>query len=106
MDPELMDATGKTLDGRKHTASLEHAAKFAPWASPHKNASTGAGTQGRDGGENLQTQASGTTASGSPAGTANRGQLNPHLSRWLMGYPEVWDECAQRVTVKGKKANH
>jgi hypothetical protein len=29
-----MDATGKTADGKKHTASLEHAVKFATWASP------------------------------------------------------------------------
>jgi hypothetical protein len=34
MDPEKMDATGRTLDGRKHTASLEHAAKFASWPTP------------------------------------------------------------------------
>jgi hypothetical protein len=31
---ETMDATGRTLDGRKHTASLEHAVKFAGWPSP------------------------------------------------------------------------
>lgn len=33
---EKMDATGRTTDGRKHTASLEHAAKFAlcGWATP------------------------------------------------------------------------
>ena len=31
---EKMDATGRTADGRKHTASLEHAVKFAGWATP------------------------------------------------------------------------
>lgn len=31
---DRMDATGKTTDGRKHTASLEHAAKFAGWSTP------------------------------------------------------------------------
>ena len=31
---EKMDATGRTVDGRKHTASLEHAVKFAGWATP------------------------------------------------------------------------
>ena len=31
---EKMDATGRTLDGRKHTASLEHAVKFASWPTP------------------------------------------------------------------------
>ena len=28
---DKMDATGRTTDGRKHTASLEHAVKFAGW---------------------------------------------------------------------------
>ena len=31
---EKMDATGRTVDGRKHTASLEHAVKFAWWPTP------------------------------------------------------------------------
>lgn len=31
---EKMDATGRTVDGRKHTASLEHAAKFCGWPTP------------------------------------------------------------------------
>lgn len=31
---EKMDATGRTADGKKHTASLEHAVKFAGWPTP------------------------------------------------------------------------
>ena len=31
---EKMDATGRTTDGRKHTASLEHAVKFTGWPTP------------------------------------------------------------------------
>jgi hypothetical protein len=31
---EKMDATGRTVDGKKHTASLEHAVKFAGWPTP------------------------------------------------------------------------
>ena len=34
MDIEKMDATGRTSDGRKHTASLEHAVRFAGWPTP------------------------------------------------------------------------
>ena len=40
---EKMDATGRTVDGKKHTASLEHAVKFAGWGTPtsrdHKDGS-------------------------------------------------------------------
>jgi hypothetical protein len=32
MDPDKMDATGRTLDGRKHTASLEHAVKLSDYS--------------------------------------------------------------------------
>ena len=35
---EKMDATGRTADGRKHTASLEHAVKFAGWPTPDASA--------------------------------------------------------------------
>jgi hypothetical protein len=34
MDPEKMSSTGVTLDGRKHTVSLEHVVRFAGWPTP------------------------------------------------------------------------
>lgn len=46
------------------------------WASPHVNCTTGAGNQGRQGGENLQTQA--------------KGKLNPRWVETLMGLPIGW----------------
>lgn len=42
---EKMDATGKTADGRKHTASLEHAVKFTGWPSPNAMPTTRGGLQ-------------------------------------------------------------
>ena len=68
---EKMDATGRTTDGRKHTASLEHAVKFADL---------------------------GPTLSGSTVGTksgAQLGQLSPLFSCWLMGFGIEWLMCAQ-----------
>jgi hypothetical protein len=49
MSTEKMDATGKTSDGRKHSASLEHAVKFSsvptPMAgTPAQNGYNGAGS--------------------------------------------------------------
>jgi hypothetical protein len=43
MNPDLMDATGRTLDGRKHTASLEHAVKFSAVSTPRSEDSQCAG---------------------------------------------------------------
>jgi hypothetical protein len=45
-----------------------------------------------------QLTASGETPSGSPVGTVKRGQLNPAFSRWLMGLPPVWCDCAATAT--------
>ncbi len=42
-------------------------------------------------------RASGMPLSGSPAPMGKRGQLNPNMSRWLMGYPVQWCQCATRV---------
>ena len=63
-------ATGMRPDGSKATVSLNQVASLAH----------------------------GQTSFGSPAQTERRGQLNPAFSRWLMGYPPVWDACAPTAT--------
>jgi hypothetical protein len=60
------------------------------WPTPHSNMSTGAGTQGRNGGMNLQ--------------TAIGGSLNPTWVEWLMGYPIGWTALKHWATPSSRKS--
>lgn len=46
---------------------------------------------------------SGPMSAGSPAATANCGQLNPRFSLWLMGYPTAWASYAERVMLSARR---
>lgn len=51
----------------------------------------------------IRIAASGRMLTGSDAVTENLGQLNPAHSRWLMGYPPEWDDCAVTAMLSSRK---
>jgi hypothetical protein len=101
---DQMDPTGRTVDGRKHTASLEHAVKFTGWATPTSR-------DHKDGASDLSNvpincllgrQA---RLSGAVMESGGGYRLNHGFSLWLMGYPvDEWLSCVPRGTPSSPKS--
>lgn len=86
-----------TPSGTKHGCGcLAREADLASWATPttrdHKDVGDLSVSMVRKDGK-TRNDTNGRIAFGLNAETGNVGQLNPAHSRWLMGFPAVWDSC-------------
>jgi hypothetical protein len=115
--PEVKDARNarhRAMGKMKGVGSykLSTQAQLATWATPTALDTKGAPSRpysergGGKKGQRLDSQVvhSGPALNGSTAETAKRGQLNPAHSRWLMGYPPAWDDCAVTAMPSSRKS--
>jgi len=115
--PQTQDMSGggqakRAMGDTRHGSNLNDFAMLASWGTPNCMDSLPIRSDEKltraksvAGCSNIRDQVpSGMPATGSPAATASGGQLNPAHSRWLMGYPTEWDDCAPTVTPSSRKS--
>jgi hypothetical protein len=99
--------TGRRPDGSKATVSLNQVAQAAGWPTPTAQDEVRGVKPPRpqDTGVPLG-QRVGQVLTGTNASTEKAAayRLNPHFSRWLMGFPAEWANCAPTATPSSRKS--
>jgi hypothetical protein len=96
---------GYMITGNQGT-TLFDAALMTTWHTPTANEDA-AGLPGAAMQPMLGSQVKlvrGPSLTGYRAKTEKRGQLNPAFSRWLMGYPAEWDDCAPTAMPSSRRS--